>query len=93
MCQLVLEAKNMRHWSRRCPSTPGWNHIEARFHELSNTPYSRRQMSNKWGDLKNSYFNWRTALLKKSGLGRDPVTGDVVYDPVLTGSMSREVLP
>lgn len=50
-------------------------------------------MSNKWGDLKNSYFNWRTALLKKSGLGRDPVTGDVVYDPVLTGSMSREVLP
>jgi hypothetical protein len=30
--------------------------------------------------------------VKKSGLGRDPQTGDVTYDPVLVATLSHEVL-
>jgi hypothetical protein len=92
LLDLVLEAKNLCHWSQRVPTTIGWTHILTKFTEVSDQKLSRRQLSNKWQELRTAYFKWRNAVVKKSGLGRDPQTGDVTYDPVLVAALSHEVL-
>jgi hypothetical protein len=89
---LVLEAKNLCHWSQRVPTSSGWTHILTKFNEVSDQKLSRRQLSNKWQELRIAYFKWRNAVLKKSSLGRDPQTRDVTYDPVLVAALSHEVL-
>jgi hypothetical protein len=89
---LVPEAKNLCHWSQRVPTTIGWTHILTKFTEVSDQKLSRRQLSNKWQELRTAYFKWRNSVVKKSGLGRDPQTGDVTYDSVLVAALSHEVL-
>jgi hypothetical protein len=56
----------------------------------SSSRYTTKQMQNKRHDLRRSYFSWRKGV-NKSGLGRDPVTGDVTYDPVLYAASTNVV--
>jgi hypothetical protein len=89
---LVLEANNLCHWSQRVPTSSEWTQILTKFKEVSDQKLSRRQLSNKWHELRTAYFKWRNSVVKKYGLGRDPQTGDVTYDPVLVAALSHEVL-
>ncbi|CAO2201908.1 unnamed protein product [Urochloa humidicola] len=78
---LVAKQKELCNWGDKGPTSTGWTNIYHAFNEATNKSYDKRQLQNKWSDLKRAYFNWRDGL-KQSGLGRDPYTGEVAYDPV-----------
>ncbi|KAG2634426.1 hypothetical protein PVAP13_2NG257500 [Panicum virgatum] len=63
------------------PTTIGWTNIYRSFNESTKLGYRKKQIQNKFSDLKRAYFNWRDGF-KQSGLGRDPETGEVAVDPV-----------
>jgi hypothetical protein len=90
LLDLILQQKNLCHWSARNPTKLGWANITHGFYAQSNSRYTSKQMQNKWHDLRRSYFNWRKGV-NKSGLGRDPETGEVTYDPVLYAASTNTV--
>jgi hypothetical protein len=90
LLHLILQQKNLLNWSGRNPTKLGWANITQGFFAQSSSRYTTKQMQNKWHDLRRSYFNWRKGV-NKSGLGRDPETGDVTYDPVLYAASTNAV--
>jgi hypothetical protein len=90
LLDLILQQKNLRNWSARNPTKLGWANITQGFYAQSYARYTSKQMQNKWHDLRRSYFNWRRGV-NKSGLGRDPDTGEVTYDPILYAASTNTV--
>jgi hypothetical protein len=90
LLDLILQQKNLCHWPARNPTKVGWANIIHGFYAQSDSRYTSKQMQNKWHDLRRSYFNWRKGV-NKSGLGRDPETGEVTYDPVLYAASMNTV--
>ncbi|KAL6657847.1 hypothetical protein ACP70R_005627 [Stipagrostis hirtigluma subsp. patula] len=79
--ELVVKQKELCHWSDKYPTSIGWTNIHRSFNDATKLGYTKKQLQNKYGDLKRAYFNWRDGL-NHTGLGRDPVTGEVEVDPV-----------
>lgn len=59
------------------------------FNEATKLGYNKKMLQNKYNDLKRQYFNWRDSHMQ-SGLGRDPVTGEVTADPSWFGEQTAE---
>jgi len=78
--ELVIDQKNLLHWSQRGLTTVGWNNLYPQFENRTKLGYDKKQLQNKLSDLKRSYFAWRD-LQTHTGLGRDPITGGVAVDP------------
>ncbi|CAN6302247.1 unnamed protein product [Urochloa humidicola] len=87
--ELLRIEKEKYNWSERSPTSVGWDNIVRAFNEQTRLGLKKRQLQNKWSDLKNSYFDWRDGL-KHSGLGIDPITGEVTYDPVWAAAWNGE---
>ena len=78
--ELVIEQKNLLHWSQRGLTTVGWANVYPVFVKATGLPYDKKQLHNKFNEIKWSYFLWRD-LQTHTGLGRDPTTGGVTVDP------------
>ncbi|KAL6870781.1 hypothetical protein ACP4OV_014629 [Aristida adscensionis] len=76
---LCIEEKQKKNWAKNTITREGWRNIYHKFPAMSGQNYTRKQMRNKLGDLKNSYSKW-LGLQSQSGLGCQPATGDVVAD-------------
>ena len=81
LLELVAKQKELCHWGDKGPTTIGWTNIYRSFNESTKLGYHKKQIQNKFSDLKRAYFNWRDGF-KQSGLGRDPEPGEVAVDPV-----------
>jgi hypothetical protein len=77
---LVQQQKDICHWGHNTPSTIGWSNITHEFNKLTGRGYNKRTLQNKYHDLKRNYFTWRDGQTQ-TGLGRDPLTGEVSADP------------
>ena len=81
MLDLVAKQKELCHWGDKGPTSIGWTNIYRSFNDSTKLGYSKKQIQNKFNELKRLYFNWRDGR-KHTGLGRDPETGEVAVDPV-----------
>jgi len=81
MLDLVAKQKELCHWGEKGPTSIGWTNIYRSFNDSTKLGYSKKQIQNKFNELKRLYFNWRDGR-KHTGLGRDPETGEVAVDPV-----------
>ena len=77
---LVTGQKNLLHYNQKGPTTLGWANVYPTFREAPGLPYDKKQLQNKFNEMKRSYFLWRD-LQTHTGLGRDPTTGGVTVDP------------
>jgi hypothetical protein len=50
------------------------------FEKATKLPYDKKQLQNKFNDMKRAYFTWRD-LETHTSLGHDPHTGGVTVDP------------
>ena len=55
------------------------------FNEGTRLGYTKKKCQNKYNELKRLYFNWRDGQTH-TGLGRDPLTGEVTTDPEWYGA-------
>ncbi|KAG2616513.1 hypothetical protein PVAP13_3NG216885 [Panicum virgatum] len=81
MLDLVAKQKELCHWGEKCPTSIGWTNIYRSFNDSTKLGYNKKQIQNKFNELKRLYFNWRDGR-KHTGLGGDPETGEVAVDPV-----------
>jgi hypothetical protein len=79
LLDLVQKQKDICHWSRNTPSSIGWANITREFNAATGRGYPKKTLQNKYHDLKRNYFDWRDSQTH-TGLGHDPVTGEVVAD-------------
>lgn len=86
---IIRKQKDICHWNHKThsPSSIGWSNVVSEFNEATNLGYSKKMLQNKYNDLKRQYFNWRDSHVQ-SGLGRDPVTGEVTADPSWFGEQT-----
>ncbi|KAF8670871.1 hypothetical protein HU200_050136 [Digitaria exilis] len=78
---IMAKQKELCHWANKCPTSIGWTNIWHSFNEITNLGYQKKQLQNKFNDLKRAYFNWRDGC-HHTRLGRDPDTGEVAADTV-----------
>ena len=81
MLDLVAKLKELCHWADKGPTSIGWTTIYRPFNDSTKLGYYKKQIQNKFHELKRVYFNWRDGH-KHTGLGRDPETDEVAVDPV-----------
>ncbi|KAF8666528.1 hypothetical protein HU200_053645 [Digitaria exilis] len=86
---IVAKQKELCHWANKCPTSIGWTNIWRSFNEITNLGYQKKQLQNKFNDLKRAYFNWRDGCCH-TGLGRDPDTGEVAADTVWYAAVHGE---
>ncbi|TVU00187.1 hypothetical protein EJB05_54402, partial [Eragrostis curvula] len=89
LLELVAEQKEQAHWADRSPTSLGWANIVRSFNESTKLIYRKKQLQNKFNDLKRAYFNWRDGC-SHTGLGRDPDTGEVAADPIWYAAVHGE---
>jgi hypothetical protein len=79
---LVRKQKELCYWNHKIhtPSSLGWTNIWREFNEATRRGYDKKTLQNKYNELKRQYFLWRDGHTQ-TGLGRDPVTGEVTADP------------
>ena len=78
---LVIGQKNRLHWNQKGLTTIRWANVYPAFREVMKLPYDKKQLQNKFNELKRAFFNWRD-LQTHTGLGRDPSTGGITADPL-----------
>ena len=78
--ELVIEQKNLLHWSQRGLTTVGWANVYPAFAKATGVLYDKKQLQNKFNEMKQAFFNWRD-LQTHTGLGCDPNIGGVTVDP------------
>ena len=81
MLDLVAKLKELCHWADKGPTSIGWTTIYRPFNDSTKLGYYKKQIQNKFHELKRVYFNWRDGH-KHTGLGCDPETDEVAVDPV-----------
>ncbi|CAD6334595.1 unnamed protein product [Miscanthus lutarioriparius] len=69
--------------------TQGWTNVVRGFNEVTRLGYNKKKCQNKYNELKRLYFNWRDGQTH-TGLGRDPLTGEVTADPEWYGASPGE---
>ena len=86
LLDLILQQKELCHWtSAHGPTSLAWTKITHDFNQITDLGYSKKTCQNKFNELKRCYFNWRDGQTH-TGLGRDPLTGEVTADPELYGA-------
>jgi len=76
LLDLVGKQKELCHWSDKGPTSIGWTNVHRSFNEYTKLGYLKKQIQNKFTDLRRQFFNWRAGCTH-TGLGRDPKTGEV----------------
>jgi hypothetical protein len=76
----VIEHKNQLHWNQKGLTNFGWTNLYAAAKKTRQLHYSKKQLQNKFNDMKRSYQTW-LKLQTHTCLGHDPTTGDVAVDP------------
>ena len=79
---LINQQKTLCHWGSNSPTSIGWTNILHAFENATRLGYDKKQLENKWNELKRVYFNWRNGQTH-TRLGHDPQTGEVTADPGL----------
>ena len=59
MLDLVAKQKELCHWGDKGPTSIGWTNIYRSFNDSTKLGYSKKQIQNKFNELKRLYFNWR----------------------------------
>jgi uncharacterized protein YbdZ (MbtH family) len=77
---LINQQKNLCHWGANTQTPIGWTNVHRSFNEATRLGYNKKQLQNKYNELKRAYFNWRDGQIH-TGLGRDPRTREVTADP------------
>ena len=86
LLDLILQQKELCHWtSAHGPTSLAWTKITHDFNQIMDLGYSKKTCQNKYNELKRCYFNWRDGQTH-TGLGRDPLTGEVTADPEWYGA-------
>jgi len=78
--ELVIGQKNQLHWNQKGLITIGWANVYTTFEQATGLPYDKKQLQNKFNEMKQAFFNWRD-LQTHTGLGCDPNIGGVTVDP------------
>ena len=78
--ELITQQKNLCHWGNNTPTPIRWTNVHRAFNEATRLGYNKKQLQNKYNELKRAYYNWRDGQIH-TGLGRDPHTGEVTADP------------
>jgi len=76
----VIEQKNLLHWNQKGLTTLGWANVYPAFENATKLPYDKKQLQNKFNEMKWAYFNWRD-LQTHTGLGRELNIGGITVDP------------
>ena len=80
LLDLIIKQKDLCHWNSTGPTSLGWTNVVRDFNG-----YIKKTCQNKYNELKRCYFNWRDGQTH-TGLGRDPLTGEVTADPEWYGA-------
>ena len=57
--KLVIEQKNLLHWNQKGLTTHGWANVYPAFENATKLPYDKKQLQDKFNEMKRAYFNWR----------------------------------
>jgi len=77
LLDLILQQKELCHWtSAHGPTSLAWTKITHDFNQIMDLGYSKKTCQNKDNELKRA----------ETGLGRDPLTGEVTADPEWYGT-------
>ena len=85
LLDLINKQKDLCHWNATSPTSLGWTNVVRGFNEATRLSYTKKKCQNKYNELKRLYFNWRDGQTH-TGLGRDPLTGEVTADPEWYGA-------
>ena len=85
LLDLINKQKDLYHWNATSPTSLGWTNVVRGFNEVTRLGYNKKKCQNKYNELKHLYFNWRDGQTH-TGLGRDPLTGEVTADPEWYGA-------
>ena len=76
LLDLVGKQKELCHWSNKGPTSIGWTNVHRSFNEYTKLGYLKKQIQNKFTDLRRQFFNWHDGCTH-TGLGHDPKIGEV----------------
>jgi len=85
LLDLIIKQKDLCHWNATSPTSLGWTNVVRGFNEVTRLGYTKKKCQNKYNELKRLYFNWRDGQTH-TGLGCDPLTGEVTADPEWYGA-------